>query len=127
MVSVKRLPNQFFQWFKISANQSLINNLKAVGLQFSKQVSPANFNNNQSANFSQTLTGKTFVITGTLVSLKRNEAKELIEQAGGKVTGSVSKKTDYLLAGENPGSKLTKARKLGITELNETQLLDLIG
>jgi DNA ligase (NAD+) len=73
-----------------------------------------------------TLAGKTFVITGTLPTLKREEAKELIEKAGGKVTGSVSKKTDYLVTGEAAGSKLEKALELGITQLTEAQLLELI-
>jgi DNA ligase (NAD+) len=73
-----------------------------------------------------TLAGKTFVITGTLPTLKREEAKELIEKAKGKVTGSVSKKTDYLVLGEAAGSKLEKALELGITQLTEAQLLELI-
>ena len=66
------------------------------------------------------------VITGTLPTLKREEAKELIEKAGGKVTGSVSKKTDYLVLGEAAGSKLEKALELGIPQLTEAQLLELI-
>ena len=123
----EEIAQSVFQWFKNSANQNLVQALKTAGLQFSQQSSGANLDNNQSSNISQILTGKTFVITGTLPSLKRNEAKELIEQAGGKVTGSVSKKTDYLLAGENAGSKLTKARDLGIKELTEQQLLDLLS
>jgi DNA ligase (NAD+) len=75
----------------------------------------------------QLLAGKTFVITGTLPTLKRDEAKTLIEQAGGKVTGSVSKKTDYLLAGEEAGSKLDKAIALGVPQLSEAQLLALLS
>ena len=71
----------------------------------------------------QPFSGKTFVITGTLPSMSRNEAKGRIERWGGKVTGSVSSKTDYLLAGENAGSKLTKAQRLGITILSEEELL----
>ena len=123
----EEIAQSVFQWFKNNANQELVIALKTAGLQFSQQSSGANLDNNQSSNLSPILASKTFVITGTLPSLKRNEAKELIEQAGGKITGSVSKKTDYLLAGENPGSKLTKARKLGITELTEQQLLDLLS
>ncbi|MCH9693742.1 MAG: NAD-dependent DNA ligase LigA [Gammaproteobacteria bacterium] len=72
------------------------------------------------------LSGKTFVITGTLPSMTRDEAKERIQLAGGKVTGSVSGKTDYLLAGEKAGSKLTKAEKLGVEVLDEAALLSLI-
>ncbi|MGK7895281.1 MAG: NAD-dependent DNA ligase LigA [Xenococcus sp. (in: cyanobacteria)] len=124
----EEIAQSVFQWFKNSSNQELITALQKVGLQFSEQASSSNSNNNnkKAANITQIFAGKTFVITGTLPSLKRNEAKELIEQAGGKVTGSVSKKTDYLLAGENAGSKLTKARNLGITELTEQQLFDLL-
>jgi DNA ligase (NAD+) len=73
------------------------------------------------------LQGKTFVITGTLPSLSRDEAANLIRSQGGKVTGSVSKNTDYLVVGEDAGSKLTKARELGVKELTEQQLKTLIG
>ncbi len=69
--------------------------------------------------------GKTFVITGTLPTLKRNEAKALVESKGGKVAGSVSKKTDYLVAGEAAGSKLTKAESLGVEIIDEARLLEL--
>jgi DNA ligase (NAD+) len=73
------------------------------------------------------LTGKTLVITGTLPSLSRDEAKDKIEAAGGKVAGSVSKKTDYLVAGSEAGSKLTKAQELGLTILDEAQLMELLN
>lgn len=72
------------------------------------------------------LTGKTFVITGTLPTLKREEAKNLIENNGGKVSGSVSKKTDYLLAGENAGSKFKKAQELGVKVIAEEEFMELI-
>ena len=71
--------------------------------------------------------GKTFVLTGTLPSLGRDEARDLIEKAGGKVSGSVSKKTDYVVAGEEAGSKLTKAQELGVAILDEAALQALLG
>ena len=73
------------------------------------------------------LTGKTFVLTGSLPTLSRDEASALIREAGGSVTGSVSKDTDYLLTGENAGSKLDKALSLGVPILSEKDLLDMIG
>ncbi len=73
------------------------------------------------------LTGKTFVITGTLPSMSRKEAQTLIEQNGGKVTASVSKKTSFLLAGEDAGSKLQKAQDLGIPVMSEAELMQMIG
>ena len=71
--------------------------------------------------------GKTFVLTGTLPTLKRTEATKLVKSAGGKVSGSVSKKTDYVVAGDEAGSKLDKAQALGVTVLDETALLRLLG
>ena len=73
------------------------------------------------------LAGKTFVITGTLANRSRDDAKRLIEDAGGKVSGSVSKKTDYVVAGEDPGSKLDKARELGVAVIGEKELESLVG
>lgn len=72
------------------------------------------------------LTGKTFVITGTLDSMSREEAQEKIRQQGGKATSSISASTSYLVVGDNPGSKLAKAEKLGIKVINETELLNLL-
>ena len=76
---------------------------------------------------SDKLAGLTFVITGTLPDMTRDEAKTLIEQNGGKCSGSVSKKTSYVLAGEEAGSKLTKAQQLGVTVLSQQQLIEMIG
>ncbi|MGH9799450.1 MAG: BRCT domain-containing protein, partial [Blastocatellia bacterium] len=69
---------------------------------------------------------KTFVVTGTLPTMKRDDAKLFIEMRGGRVLGSVSKKTDFVLAGADPGSKLTKAQELGITVIDEEELLLLV-
>jgi DNA ligase (NAD+) len=109
-----------YQWFHIAANQTLIERLQAAGLQFVGEVTEV-------ANKNQKFAGKSFVITGTLPTLKRDEAKALIQKNGGKVTESVSKKTDYLVVGEDAGSKLEKAQSLGITQLTEAQLLQMVG
>ena len=76
---------------------------------------------------SDKLAGLTFVITGTLPDMTRDEAKTLIEQNGGKCSGAVSKKTSYVLAGEEAGSKLTKAQQLGVTVISQQQLIEMIG
>ncbi len=110
-----------FKWFQVPANQTLIDRLREAGLQLAAQVKTT-----ASEPKSQPLSGKIFVLTGTLPTLKRDEAKELIEKAGGKVTNSVSSKTDYLLVGEDAGSKLEKAQELGIIQLSEAQLLELL-
>jgi DNA ligase (NAD+) len=114
----EEIAQSVYDWFKIEANRDLVAKLQASGLQFAAEI--------ETTPQKAILAGKTFVITGTLPTLKREEAKELIEKAGGKVTGSVSKKTDYLVTGEAAGSKLEKALELGITQLTEVQLLALI-
>jgi DNA ligase (NAD+) len=114
----EEIAQSVYDWFRIAANRDLVAKLQAAGLQFAAAA--------KTTATKATLAGKTFVITGTLPTLKREEAKELIEKAGGKVTGSVSKKTDYLVLGEAAGSKLEKALELGITQLTEAQLLELI-
>ena len=73
------------------------------------------------------LAGRSFVLTGTLEGMTRAEARQLLLQAGAKVSGSVSKKTDYVVYGENPGSKYARAKSLDIPTLNEAELLALIG
>jgi DNA ligase (NAD+) len=72
------------------------------------------------------IAGKTFVLTGTLPTLGRDEARDMIEKAGGKVSGSVSKNTHYVVAGEEAGSKLTKAQELGVAILDEAGLRKLL-
>ena len=76
---------------------------------------------------SDELAGKTFVLTGTLPGLSRSEAKKMIEQAGGKVSSSASKKTDSVVAGEEAGSKLDKANELGIAVIGEQELRAMLG
>jgi DNA ligase (NAD+) len=106
------------EWFANERNQELIEKFRSAGLRFEeKKEEPA----------SDTLAGLTFVLTGTLPNLSRDEAKAIIEKHGGKVTGSVSKKTSYVVVGESPGSKLTKAEKLEIPILDEATLLELSG
>ncbi|MBW4613413.1 MAG: NAD-dependent DNA ligase LigA [Desmonostoc vinosum HA7617-LM4] len=110
-----------YQWFQIDANQTLISRLKTAELQLASTEETILNDGNQK------FAGKTFVITGTLPTLKRDEAKALIQKAGGKVTDSVSKKTDYLVVGEDAGSKLEKAQALGIMQLSEAQLLEILA
>jgi DNA ligase (NAD+) len=111
-----------YQWFRVPANQSLIARLQTAGLQLHSEVKAQD-----SAEQNLQLAGKTFVLTGTLPTLKRDEAKDLIVKAGGKVTGSVSAKTDYVVVGEDAGSKLEKAQSLGIKLLSEAELLELFA
>ena len=100
-------------------NREVVEQLRALGVRWS-EGEPA-------AAAALPLSGKTLVITGTLPSMGRDEAKDLIEAAGGKVAGSVSKKTDYLLAGSEAGSKLTKAQELGVPVIDEAQLKELLS
>jgi DNA ligase (NAD+) len=106
-------------WFADERHRALLEKFRQAGLKFEAEKPDA------VATGSDSLAGLTFVITGTLPSLSRDEAKALIEAHGGKVTGSVSKNTNYLLAGEKAGSKLTKAESLGVTIINESELLDM--
>lgn len=105
-------------FFKQSHNRKVIAELQALGVQWTEQqgLSAA----------AQTLSGQTFVITGTLDSMSRDEAKAKLQALGAKVSGSVSKKTHYLVAGANAGSKLTKAEELGVKVLDEAALLELL-
>ena len=111
------------QWFRVPANQTLIERLQTGGLQLVGEQPSSK----DAASTPKPLAGKTFVITGTLPTLTRDEAKALIQHAGGKVTGSVSSKTDYVVVGADAGSKLTKAEELGITRLSEAELQELVA
>jgi DNA ligase (NAD+) len=112
------IAKSLFAWFGDNKNRQLIERLRKSGV------------NMQSSSYQPTapagaFAGKTFVLTGTLPTLKREEAGARIEALGGKVSGSVSKKTDYVVAGEDAGSKLEKARQLGIKTLNEAEFIEL--
>jgi DNA ligase (NAD+) len=108
------------QWHGDPRNRKLIERLRKEGLNFKSAL----YNPAAAAG---PLAGKVFVLTGTLPNLKREEAAAKIEALGGKVSGSVSKKTDYVVAGEEAGSKLEKAQKLGVKIIDEAGLLKLVG
>jgi DNA ligase (NAD+) len=103
-------------WFAEPRNVEVVDKLKAAGLKLTEERSePA----------TGPFTGLAFVITGTHPTMSRTEMEEFVQRRGGRITGSVTKKTDYLIVGEDAGSKLTKARELGVKELTEAQLLEL--
>lgn len=104
-------------WFQNEQSQHLIQTLREAGVSFDSMEAPVG----------DKLAGKTFVLTGTLANLDRKEASALIEAQGGKVSGSVSKKTSYVVAGEAAGSKLKKANELGIPVLTEEELMKLLS
>jgi DNA ligase (NAD+) len=106
------------QFFAEPHNRNVVEGLRAAGVVYERVSKPPPRSG---------ISGRTFVLTGTLPRLTRDEAKERILQAGGKVVGSVSKKTDYLVAGADPGSKYDKARELGVALLDEDGLLELLG
>jgi DNA ligase (NAD+) len=106
-----------YQFFREPRNQELVDRLREAGLEFTYASTRPR---------GGPLKGLVFVLTGTLPHLTREDARKLIETAGGKVAGSVSKKTNFLVAGEDAGTKLMKAQELGIRIVNEDELLDLI-
>jgi DNA ligase (NAD+) len=114
-----RIAESIVEWFSRPSNQALINKFQKAGVTLEAATPPVDQATPQS------LTGLTFVITGTLPGWTRDEAKAFIKQHGGKVTGSVSQKTDYLIAGEEAGSKLNKAQALGVAILDEEGLKKL--
>lgn len=107
------------QFFSNEDNLKLIERLRKAGLQFQLEEKAA-------GSVNKNFEGKTFVLTGTLPNLKRDEAKELIENTGGKVSSSVSKKTDFVVAGDEAGSKLDKAKELGVRVISEEELLEML-
>lgn len=113
-----RVAEAVVQFFAEPGNRELVSRLNSAGLQFTYASTRPK---------AGPLQGKTLVITGTLPSLSRDEAKQVIELAGGKVSSAVSKKTSYVVVGEDAGSKLAKARELGISTLTEDELLALVS
>lgn len=107
-----------YEYFRDDVNGDILRRLKEYGVNMELQ---------DTGIVDDVLAGKTVVVTGTLPTLSRNDAKNMIEAHGGKAAGSVSKKTDYVLAGEAAGSKLVKAQELGITIIDETEFLQMIG
>ncbi|MBW4466586.1 MAG: NAD-dependent DNA ligase LigA [Pegethrix bostrychoides GSE-TBD4-15B] len=114
----KEIAQSVHDWFRVPANQRLVERLQQSGLQLEGAAAESGE--------PKPLAGKSFVITGTLPNLSRDKANALIQQAGGKVTSSVSAKTHYLVVGAEAGSKLTKAEALGIAQLSEAELLALL-
>ena len=112
-----RVAEAITDFFREPNNLELLEQLRKARVQFSQQ---------RQKKTSDNLAGLTFVLTGALPSMSRDAAKQLIEQAGGKVSASVSKKTDYVVAGEAAGSKLAKAEKLGVAVLDESKLVELL-
>ena len=109
-------------FFKEKENLAIIQRLRSTGLNFSQKQEEEM----RKEKVTQILAGKQFVLTGTLKDFTRTQAKEIISELGGRVTGSVSKKTDYVVAGEDPGSKYRKAQKLGVLIINEEEFKKII-
>jgi len=112
-----RIAESIVEFFGIAANRKLIERLREAGLTLTGKRKERGTK----------LAGKTFVLTGTLAHFTRDEAKKMIEDAGGKVTGSVSKKTDYVVAGTDAGSKLDKAKELGVKVVDESEMQNILG
>jgi len=112
--------DSIYVFFKQPHNCEIVQKLRGAGVQWPEHTGAANDTSPKA------LAGKTLVLTGSLPTLSRDAAKEMIENAGGKVSGSVSKKTDYVIAGDEAGSKLTKAQELGVKILDEAGLRELL-
>jgi DNA ligase (NAD+) len=110
------MAKSIYEYFRDPENRSIIDQLLDAGV---KPEQPK-------TRRSDKLAGKTIVVTGTLENLSRQHVQQAIRQAGGKSSSSISKKTDFVLAGENPGSKLDKARELGVEVIDEKQFLKMM-
>ena len=108
---------EIVDFFKTDANRRIVDGLREAGVNMTENTARA----------TAELAGKTFVLTGTLPTMGRREAKEILESHGAKVSGSVSKKTDYVLAGENPGSKAEKAMSLDVPVIDEETFKKMVG
>jgi DNA ligase (NAD+) len=113
-----KIAESVYDFFRNKQNLEFANKLRKAGLKFETEGGDRKG--------SSVLEGKTFVLTGTLEKYKREEAKEIIENLGGKVSSSVSKKTDYVLAGEEAGSKLDKAKELGVKVIDENEFEKMV-
>jgi DNA ligase (NAD+) len=111
-----RIAKSIVEFFQEPRNRELVEQLRKAGLTFTGNKKERGTK----------LAGKTFVLTGTLSRYSRDEAKKMIEDAGGRVSGSVSKKTDYVVAGTDAGSKLDKAKELGVEVVGENEMEALI-
>src|SRR6185503_16596174 len=111
-----RIAHSVYEYLKDPRNRELVKRLRAAGLKMERE---------ERAVKRGPLLGKSFIITGKLETMPRSAAEKWIEERGGTVLPSVSKKLDYLVVGEDPGSKLAKARKLGVTEITEKKLFEL--
>lgn len=114
----KIMADSVYEYFSLDSTKELINRLRELGVKMPAAEKQATDNK---------FSGKTFVLTGTLPTLKRSEASKIIESLGGKTSSSVSKKTDFVLAGDEAGSKLTKAQSLGITIISEEEFLKMVN
>jgi DNA ligase (NAD+) len=112
-----RIAESIVEFFGVAANRKLIERLREAGLTLTGKKKQRGTK----------LAGKTFVLTGTLAHFTRDEAKKMIEDAGGKVTGSVSKKTDYVIAGADAGSKLDKAKDFGVKVVDEKEMEKILN
>ena len=115
-----KIAESLTEYFAQPRNQEFVQRLAEAGVNMQSSA-------NEAISEHAAISGKTFVLTGTLPTLDRKTASEMVEQAGGKTASSVSKKTDYVLCGDNPGSKYTKAQELGIAILDEAAFLALFN